>query len=472
MENATNQGEFKLNVATINKILNMNENVSDVAFTHVKVSTGSYVTFNEKIKQLSIKFSEGLFNLEPYIGQKYRFNKKIAIEILPVENSVANLSKIMMRNFKFTERVKLSDNYERVELNHVHTTGDGEIILNKACKKLNICECSVVINARNVKDLKLLYIQFSITEKNNIKFIGLTSVNHMCLTNICQCVDSIITMLTDRCEIKHLTFENKYAYETSELFSEYYSGMLRRLIYQEKYQSNLSAKLKCLVAKDVNSSVFMYTVPNAVVNFILHEILGKGGMTTVSKLEFISVAIDVNSCMMLRKLQNLTILRICLANITSRFIYNLPTNLKLLDITDFSSENVSWATKYAIKPAVIIRSQKRLEVLIVDLQFLYNFSAISMRFPHLKVLKVRYSQSTIIHSRMQGNKMNVYELLIEYNADQVEAYQISAISPEMVYLLENLKLYVDFDSLDCLAFVSENKSVVIDPKTFKAKVFG
>ncbi|ELQ74824.1 putative LRR containing protein, partial [Trachipleistophora hominis] len=393
-----------------------------------------------------------------------------AIEISSIGNSVNNHSKIVIDNFIFAEQVKLADNYERVELDYVFTRGDGEIVLNKSCKELLLRNCSIVVNAQDVENLESLEINFSIIEEYKHRLIGLKSVNHIYFTNVCRNVDSIVTILINIREVKHVRFETTHLFKTY-IWSLRYCEVFWEHISAEYYGRSMNLDQIRLTAKNNPSRKFVDTLTNLLTNIILRRVLNEGGMSTVTKLEVMSTVIDENNCKMLKKLQNLNILRICSEHITCNFLRNLPTNLKLLDITDFIENDGLRSTKYTMKPSIIVQPHKNLEILVVEIQLLHNLSAISLLFPHLKVLKVRYSPLIDINPAVRRNKMRVRELLIESSDYQINMCKITNTKPEIIHFLRNLQFYVDFSLLECLALVSQSQSMILNPVTLQKQVF-
>ncbi|ELA47901.1 hypothetical protein VCUG_00621 [Vavraia culicis subsp. floridensis] len=459
------QKSLKLQVADINSTVTIDATIDAVRFEDVNVSAGSCVIFSEENKNLKILHSTGMFNLKQFIGIEQCFNKGMRMEVAPIIHSTHNLSKIALYDFRFVKRVELPNKYEEIELDHVLTDENVEIVLNKACRKLVIRGCRVVINAQNVDELDSLCIQFSALEKDNIVFVGLKRVNHISLIDICHSMDVITTILAGLEGVKHLEFESKYPKKMSKVFEEYNKESLMNIVSTENYINDLNFELRYSAIKDKEPVLFLFEMSNIVVNLILKAVLSEKVMNTVSKLEFTSVVIDADNCKSLGKLSNLEILRICPEIITNEFFYNLPMNLKLLNITDLDTMDRSLMTEHEINPLNLARPNISLKVLVIDAQFLYDFNSILLLIPSLEVLKIRYSEPIKINSQAQRDKIRLHELFIECSYSQINEYKTSSTKSEIHCFIQSLALYIDFTLLERLGLVSISRPVFINAAT-------
>ncbi|ELA46424.1 hypothetical protein VCUG_02102 [Vavraia culicis subsp. floridensis] len=459
------QKSLMLITADINSTVTIDATIDTVVFVDVNVSAGSCVIFNGDNKNLGILQSTGMFNLKPFIAIEQCFNKGMRMEVALIIHSIHNLSKITLSCFRFAERVELPNKYEEIELDHVLTDENVEIVLNKACRKLVIRKCRVVINAQNVDELDSLCIQFSATEKGNIVFVGLKRVNHISLIDIFHSMDVITTILAGLEGVKHLEFKSKYSKDMCGLPNEHHKESLMNIVSTENYKNDPNFELRYSAIKDKEPVVFLLGMLNIMVNLILKAVLSEKVMNTVSKLKFTSVAIDADNCKSLGKLSNLKILRICPKTITNEFLHNLPMNLKLLNITDLDTMDRNLMPEHVINPLIVARPNISLKVLVIDAQLIYDFNSILLSIPSLEVLKIRYSEPIKINSQAQRDKIRLQELFIECSDDQINEYKTSRTTSEIHCFIQSLALYINFTSLERLALVSISQSVIINAAT-------
>ncbi|ELA45786.2 hypothetical protein VCUG_02727, partial [Vavraia culicis subsp. floridensis] len=263
-------------------------------------------------------------------------------------------------------------------------------------------------------------------------------------------MDVITTILAGLEEVKHLEFESKYPRMMSKVFGEHHKESLMNIVSTENYKNDPNFELRYSEIKDTEPVVFLLEMSNIVVNLILKAVLSEKVMNTVSKLEFTSVAIDADNCKSLGKLSNLKILRICPKIITNEFLYNLPMNLKLLNITDLDAMDRNLMTEHEINPSTLARPNINLKVLVIDAQFLYDFNSILLSIPSLEVLKIRCSQPININLQAQRDKIRLQELFIECSDDQINEYKTSRTTSEIHCFIQSLALYIDFTSLERL----------------------
>ncbi|ELQ76717.1 putative LRR containing protein [Trachipleistophora hominis] len=231
------------------------------------------------------------------------------------------------------------------------------------------------------------------------------------------------------------------------------------------FEDNPDLLPKFLAIKDKEPKVFVVEMLNNMVNYILRNFLDQKVINTVSTLALKRIAIDSYNCRLLRKLERLKVLQIRTKHITGEVLYNLPPNLELLDITNLFIEKVNWTEKYVIKPSIIIQPYKRLKILVIDVEFLYNVRTLSVLMPSLEV---RYSPLITTNPLIPWKKVKINELFIQ--CDNFRRYHRHVLKPNkdgMVYFLEKLKFYIEFDSLQCVAFVLSDKYIFFDPVTLK-----
>ncbi|ELQ74969.1 putative LRR containing protein [Trachipleistophora hominis] len=436
-----------------------------VIFELVELSSRSSVSLCESNKYISISKSSGLFDLKLHIGVDLYFEDNMTLTAWPTVNSTHNTSKIKLANCLFQKTVKFADKYKQIELNCVSTSKNVEIILNTACEKLIVYKCAAIINVKNVKNFDKLTLQFSLSEKNHVKFIGLKSVNHLRLINISREVTSIISLLTAVENVKHLEFRSTYKDEKREDINEYMNVFTRTLSAEEDFERFPDLKSKCLSVKDTKPSIFIYEISDIMVNYILKLLLGKGTFNSVIKLVFISISIDIINCKSFVKMVNLEILQMCARNTTNEFLYNLPAKLKLLNICNSFASKRSWKPKYVIKPSIIVHPHNNLKVLVISSHFLSNITSAFILLPKLEVLRIRYSILLRANPREKTNRLKIRKLIIKCGAYMIRHCEESINKGEMASFINDLKTYVDFDFLKYWIITGPNQSIMVNPKT-------
>ncbi|ELQ74037.1 putative LRR containing protein [Trachipleistophora hominis] len=459
---------LRLYRAKIYTKVKIRKDIEKIDFNDVTVTSESIVVLNDKCQSLKITNSEGRFDLRPYIGIAQFFDRNMIIEISTIKRPLYDFFGIIFNGWCFTHTIKLPNIYESVKLMHVSMTKNTEIILNRACKKLIVHNCEIAINFQEMEYLENLDIRLSIDRENNIRLINLRRVNHIRFSDVCWNINLITTIITSIKNIRHVEF-NDGAILMSTLFSDLYYNRLMAFITSKGFFENNSDSLsKILAIKDSEPSVFVFEMLNIMTNCILRNVLDKEVMNTVSTLELESIAIDSDNSRSLRKLKGLKILQIRSKNITNEFLYNLPPNLELLDITDLFVKKINRTEKYVIKPSVIIRPYKRLKVLVVDVEFLYNVCSLSVLMPSLEVIEVQYSPTIKINLLVQIKKIKVSELFIQCGNFKREHRHVFVLKEcEMLWFLGKLKFYIEFESLKCITFVLFNNRILFDPKTLK-----
>ncbi|ELQ73798.1 putative LRR containing protein [Trachipleistophora hominis] len=435
---------MSLSAAVIYTTINIDKEMEMVIFNNVKVEEGSTIVFNDNCKQLKIVKSNGFFDLRPYIGIEHYFDISSVIKILPEKKSFLNLLSIQLHSFHFTQTVKLSNIYESVELKYISAIEGTEIILNKACKKLEIDECKGIINIQEVEYLESLYINFSGDEKDNIEFIGSIRVNQIHITNIFWGICSITSILTNFKDIQCIEFEDisifMFLYDQSDI----YDSLIRHITSKEENGDSSDLLSRLLAVIDRDSDKFIYEAYDLIINFLLKSLIDKGVMDNISKLELGCCIIDTDNCKLLKKLTNLKTLRIRTKKITNQFFYNLPPNLVLLDITDLADNEAKDIEQYVIKPSTIVQQNKTIKILSVKADFIYNVRCLSAMMPSLEILVVQYSPLATDYYPTQKSRIKIRELFIKSGG-----LHRAPIEMEMIILfIKKLELYIDFESLE------------------------
>ncbi|ELQ74509.1 putative LRR containing protein [Trachipleistophora hominis] len=453
---------------TVYMTVNIKENMERIYFDDVIVTSESIVVFNDKCKNLHITNSKGRFDLRPYIGIVQIFNHKMKIEVVTRKQSTFNLARITFNNWCFTQTAKLSNIYDYVRLIHVSMAENTEIILNKACKVLLVHNCEVTINFQEVEYLESLDIWLSMDKKNNIRLVGLKQVNHLCFFGMCCDTNLIIAILASIENMQHVKFDHSCIVMNTQFFNRCYDGLMTFLTSNGRFENNPDLLSKFPAIQDEVPKVFVLEMLGIMVNYILRNVLDQEIMDTVSMLEFEHIAIDSDNCRLLRKLKRLKILRIRTKTITNEFLYNLPPNIELLDITGLFFDEINRTEKYVIKPSVIIQPYKRLKMLIIDVDFLYNIRSLSVLMPFLEVIEIQYSPLIKTNSLMQWKKIKVNELFIHsdnFGRDYRREFKLK--DDEMLWFVEQLKFYIEFESLQCVASVLLDECTFLDPITLE-----
>ncbi|ELQ76873.1 putative LRR containing protein [Trachipleistophora hominis] len=457
-----------LDTAIIYKTISIDRSIESLAFVFVTIVPESCVTFNEATKYLTISQSEGLFDMRPYIGVMQHFKRNMTMKISPLKTSLHKLSEIILLDFELTETVQLSNIYESVVLNRVFMTENTEIILNKACKKLEINNSTVVINAWNVETIEHLFVRFSLKGNSFVKFVGLRRVNYVHLFNICLNVNSFATWLTGFESIKHLIFDNNHCLDDYHLIDAYYKNLMSFISTKESLERNPGLLRDVLAVRENKVTVLVYRRSNIIINYYLKHILNCEVMKKVSKLEFIGIAINSSNCNSFRNLKNLKALQLSLEKIDNKFLYNLPPNLKLLRVTDLFNENLNLRSEYTIKPSIIVQPHINLKILSVHVDFLYNLCFMAVSMPPLEILEVQYSRKIKIHSRVRKFKIKVRELFVQCKSyKQTYDHEITLTQNEMISFMKSIESHVEFEFLECVDFVFWGASVIFDPKTLR-----
>ncbi|ELQ76966.1 putative LRR containing protein, partial [Trachipleistophora hominis] len=121
-----------------------------------------------------------------------------------------------------------------------------------------------------------------------------------------------------------------------------------------------------------------------------------------------------------------------------------------------------------IKPSIIVVQYKNLKVLRVEAEFLHNMRSLSVLMPCLEVLEIQYSPSVKDNSRISVEKIRIRELLIRCDGfDRVHRHKIISKKNEMIGFMNELKFYIAFESLECIAFTYSKTSILFDPKTLQ-----
>lgn len=468
-EPVINRGVLELIDAKIMKMampITISEDIHEATFECVQLLSDSTIVFPHTGQSIQISRSQGLFDLEAYIGFKQLFMYDMAVKVLPIRNSETNLSYIMLRNIQIDQNIVLPNNYEYVVLENVFVNENSSLSLNKACKRLVINRCSGTFNISDAEYFENITICCSIYKDNDIRFVGSRVVNHLHLRNICRNAEVVKSQLKCFKQVKHLQFTFNYSDEAEDTGSD----VSLSTIFENRLGKSANPVPKYLPLHEDCCLLTVYKESESAVNFILSEIFTENFIDSVTELELTSITITPSNYDLVNSLSNLAILKIHSVSLTYNFLKCLPINLRILDVSgshmfyesariaEQNTRNGRWNYSNNVKIASL------------SAEVLFKLPNIGLLLPSLVILKIQFDPMFKADYIVHDDIIQLDELFIECKEKMLNLKSPTIEKHELIAFVRLLSRRIDLRFLKYCTFVSEESSIVMNPLTFEVLI--
>lgn len=462
-EPVTHRGVLELIDAKIMEMampITISENIHEATFECVQLLSDSTIVFPHTGQSIQISRSQGLFDLEAYIGFKQLFTYNMAVKVLPIQNSEISLSYILLRNIQLDQNIILPNNYEYVVLENVVVDENASVLLNKACKRLVISGCSGTFNISDAEYFENITICYSIYKDNDIRFVGSRVVNHLHLRNICGNMEVVKSQLKCFKQVKHLQFTFNYSDEAEDIGSDVNLSTIFENIFGKNVNpvpEYLPSHEDCYLKTACKKSEFA-------VNFILSEIFTENFIDSVTELELTSITITPNNYDLVNSLSNLAILKIRSASLTYNFFKCLPIDLRILDVSGshIFYESAEHNTCNGRK-----NYSNNVKIASLSAKVLFQLPNIGLLLPSLMILKIQFDPMCKADYIVHDDVIQLEELFIECKEEIINLKSPTIEKQEFIAFVRLLSRRIDLRFLKYCTLVSEESSIVINPLTFE-----
>lgn len=451
--------------AKIKGTLEITADIQIVAFVRVHLSPESKIVFHEECTYITISESCGLFDLKHFLGTELRLNEDMLVMISPIENSIQKLSSVTLCDVKFNGIVTFPNRYERVELKGVSMNRGSFIILNDACRELELIEFNGTIDIRSVNSFDSIKIHASIHARNNIKFKGLPRVRYLCCHNICRDLYILQSLAVKFSGIEHLQFVNDCPFRDCGDIVKYSASTGLRFIHAYNFECLPHPLVKYTVDMETSNHVVPSGVPDFVANLVLNRILKNPANKNIKKMEIQSVAVTKENFQLFKTLQKLQILKVYAKDFSTEFFQHLPDSLKLLDISNPFLDANAFGTNHMKHNWMFACSLKELKILTIDANAFFCLRLAGFALSRIEVLKIRFVWFLADGILPSIKKVEPRELLIEREENLIDPRWERIESVELGRFIDSLAKRIHFPTLKYFVFVSNKELVVIDPTT-------
>lgn len=462
-QNTTKQRTLSIDNAEIFGVIYVDANVNNLSIHNAKLSPGSKVIFSDANTCLDISRSEGLIDLTSCIDAEICFQEHTWVRTAMLQD--AALSYIFLHNIRFRKPIKLSNNYNFVELHGITMEKHSSITINEMCTILSIHDTSGTIDLTKIEHLHKMKIKNSAGEVFGITFIGTINVDVLELQGAHNNIDIAELLSRNFNEIVHLQFKNEYNRMFHGTVENISLNLPPAYLLTSNFKGFLRTMGKCVPKKRYDSNSSYNAIFNVNMNIIFNENIMKKMSVGLKGLKFMAATITNDDIQCLVKMENLEILKICIGTLTSEFFEHLPRSLRLLDISEpFAHHDAgNFYNRIRFQPNTL--PFNNLTVLMVQSNFLPYLRVASALMPSLKILSVHFDSDSLIDSLTCSDKLQLHELFIEVKNHVIDFNHKSAKESKIDCFIRLLSGYINLKALKYLAFVSDDKLLEVDPLT-------